>query len=326
MSKTLIKILKITAPILIGIALIWYSLSSMSSQARQTLWENIKNANPIWIAISLLLGLLSHLSRAYRWKFMLEPLGCKPRLANSFMAVMVAYLANLGIPRSGEILRGATISNYEDISFQKAFGTIISERIADLIMLMILIAIAFFLQSGNLLNYFEQYQINPFVPIGVLGALTVLAFVFMKLINNAKHPLLLKLKNLSQGLFEGIKSILKMKKKWAFIFHTISIWVLYVFMFWVIKFAITGMASVDWGTILVAFVAGSFSMSTTNGGLGIFPYPIIVGAIFVFSGVPEEQGEAFGWVIWGAQTIFNIFIGGASFILLPIYNRLSEKS
>lgn len=301
--------------------MIGYSLNTMTPESRELLWNNIKKANLFWVAISLILGLLSHLSRAYRWKYLLEPLGCKPKIANSFMAVMVAYLANLGIPRSGEILRGVTISTYENVPFQKAFGTIISERVADLIMLLLLIGIAFVLQSENLLYYFKKNQINPFYPVFILFILILLTFIFLRLIKKAHHPFLIKIRDFSQGIIEGIQSILKMKDKWFFIFHTFSIWVLYIFMFWVIKFAITGMETVDWGTIIVAFVAGTFSMSTTNGGLGLFPYPIVVGAVFVFSGIPKEQGEAFGWVIWGAQTLFNIVIGGLSFILLPIYNR-----
>jgi len=313
-------------PILIGVGLIWYSLSSMSEDSRQTLWQNIKNANPYWVALSLSLAVLSHFSRAYRWKFLLEPLGYKPKLMNRFLAVMVAYIANLGIPRSGEVLRGATLSTYEGVPFQKAFGTIISERVADLVMLMIIIGMAFFSQSGNMLNYFEEYNINPFLPIAILVTLIILFVVFLKLIKYAKNSFLIKVKDFAQGVLEGIKSILYMKKKKEFLFHTFLIWGLYLLMFWVIKFAVPNMEDTSWGIILVAFVAGSFSMSTTNGGLGLFPYPIVVGAIFVFSGIAKEDGEAFGWVIWGAQTILNIILGGISLIILPIYNRKSNKT
>lgn len=130
MNKHLSKILKTLLPLLLGVFLIWYMVSSATPEEREKLWVNIVEADKFWIAASLILGLLSHASRAYRWKFLLEPLGYKPKFYNSFMAVMVAYLANLGIPRSGEVLRGATISTYEKVPFEKAFGTIVSERIA----------------------------------------------------------------------------------------------------------------------------------------------------------------------------------------------------
>ena len=138
-SKKLINFAKTILPLLLGVFLIWYSLSSASPAEREELWNNILLADLKWVFLSLFFGLLSHASRAYRWKYLLEPMGYRPQFANSFMAVMGGYLANLGVPRSGEVLRGATISTYEDIPFEKAFGTIVSERIADLVMLMLIV-------------------------------------------------------------------------------------------------------------------------------------------------------------------------------------------
>lgn len=320
MKKGLLKFLKVGIPIGIGVALIWFSLSKMGPDSRAALWENIKTADPFWIGVSLLLGFVSHFIRAYRWKYLLEPLGCHPRLANSFMAVMVAYVANLGIPRSGEVLRAVTIARYEKVRFEQAFGTIISERVADLILLITVVATAFALQSGNLLNYFESQQVNPLwavlaIAIGFAGLL-----IAIRVVRYSKNRLLQKINTFLLGILDGTKSILKMKRKGAFIFQTLLIWIFYILMFWVIKYAVPNMEETPWGTIMVAFVAGSFSMSTTNGGLGIFPYPLIIGAVFAFSGIPQEQGEAYGWVIWGSQTVLNIIIGGASFLLLPILN------
>ncbi|NJX17107.1 lysylphosphatidylglycerol synthase transmembrane domain-containing protein, partial [Tamlana crocina] len=127
MKKKLLKFTKTFLPLLLGVFLIWYSLSSATPQEREELWNNIKLAELEWVMLSVFFGILSHLSRAYRWKYLLEPLGYRPQFANSFMAVMGGYLANLGVPRSGEVLRAATVSTYEDIPFDKAFGTIVSE-------------------------------------------------------------------------------------------------------------------------------------------------------------------------------------------------------
>ncbi|MEP2936293.1 MAG: lysylphosphatidylglycerol synthase transmembrane domain-containing protein [Gilvibacter sp.] len=321
MKKPIGIFLKTAIPILIGVVLIYYSISKMTPESRSMLWENIKNADPYWIGLSLLLGFISHSLRAYRWKYLLEPLGCKPRYTVSFVAVMIAYLANLGIPRSGEILRAVTLSNYEGLSFEKSFGTIISERVADLVMLLLVVGSAFFMQSGNLLNYLEQQDVNVFATLGIVALGLLLLVGFLRLIRRSQNKWLVKINGFLQGILEGIGSILKMKNKGWFILHTFLIWGIYLLMFWVIKFAIPGMEFTALGTILVAFVAGSFSISTTNGGLGIFPYPIVVGAVFVFSGISQEQGEAFGWVIWGSQTALNIVIGGLSFLLLPLLTK-----
>ncbi|MDX1544263.1 MAG: lysylphosphatidylglycerol synthase transmembrane domain-containing protein, partial [Christiangramia sp.] len=125
MNKKLTRILKIGIPLLLGIFLIWYSLESSSPQEREALWQSILEANKFWILVSFLTGTLSHISRAYRWKYMLEPMGYASSLSNRFMAVMAAYLANYGIPRSGEVLRAVSLTTYENIPFEKGFGTII---------------------------------------------------------------------------------------------------------------------------------------------------------------------------------------------------------
>ncbi|PHQ29734.1 lysylphosphatidylglycerol synthase transmembrane domain-containing protein [Leeuwenhoekiella nanhaiensis] len=318
-KKSLIKLLKIIIPLGIGVFLIYYSLSSATPEERATLWENIKLANPWYVLLSLVFGVLSHLSRAYRWKYLLEPMGYKTGLANRFMAVMAAYLANLGIPRSGEFLRGALMTTYEEVPFEKAFGTIISERLADFIMLLLLVALAIGLQTDLLLEYFAEQNINPLYTLIFLVAVVAMIFVGFKIIKRAKSGFLLKIKSFAAGLVEGMLSVLQMKHKWAFITHTLFIWLMYVAMFWVIKFTIPEIAVAPFSVILAAFIIGSFSISVTNGGIGV--YPIAIGALFVFFGFTKQGGEAFGWIIWGSQTLLVIVFGALSFLLLPLLNR-----
>ena len=318
-KKSIIKILKIVLPLLLGVFLIWYMLGSATPEQRQKLWTNIVEADKLWIYISLICGILSHASRAYRWKYLLEPLGFKPKFYNSYMAVMIAYLANLGIPRSGEVLRGATISTYEGVPFEKAFGTIVSERIADLIMLFIIIGLAIFLQTETVLQYFNDQEINPLIAVGILAALIGGVWVFIRILKRSTNKIAIKIRTLAEGLFDGMRSILTMKRKKEFIAHTIFIWVMYVVMFGVIKYCIPGTEDLSFAGILVAFVVGSFAISATNGGIGVYPFAI--GAILIYFGIVKEDGEAFGWIIWGAQTLLNIVLGGLSFLLLPILNR-----
>ena len=137
------KFFKIFLPLGLGVFLVWYSLADIDTNE---FIGYFKNANYSWIFLGLFCGLLSHLSRAYRWKFMLEPLGYTPKFANSTMAVLVAYLVNYTIPRAGEASRAAVMTNYEGIPFEKGFGTIVAERIADLIMMLCIIIITLFVQ------------------------------------------------------------------------------------------------------------------------------------------------------------------------------------
>lgn len=306
-------------PLLLGVLLIWYSLGSATAEERAELWQNILLADPLWISLSLLFGFLSHLSRAYRWKYLLEPMGYRPRFPNSFMAVMGGYLANYGVPRSGEVLRGATISTYEEIPFEKAFGTIVSERIADLLMLLIIVAVGLIVQTESFLTYFDENSVNPITSILVLLTLIAAGIATLILLRKSNLALVVKIKKFARGLLEGMRSIIKMKQKAAFIFHTVFIWVMYLLMFYVIKFTIPETVGLSFAGIMAAFIVGSFAVSTTNGGIGV--YPIAMGAVLLLFGINKQAGEAFGWIVWGSQTLLVIVLGGISLLLLPVFNQ-----
>jgi len=320
LNKKLKKIIFTLLPITIGVSLIWYSLSKLTSNDVSAINNSFRTANYWWVFLSIILGILSHLSRAYRWRFMLEPLGYKTRYANSVMTVLVAYLVNLAIPRAGEIARATAFSKYENIPFEKTLGTIVSERIADVIMLFSIIAAAFFLQTELLTKYFfSEEKSNSNLLIYLAIATTILGFLFFKLLKKSSNPFVLKVQNFVYGLLQGIISIFRMKKKWPFIFHTFFIWTMYVLMFYVVKFALPETADLPFSAIIVGFVVGGLSMALTNGGLGT--YPIFVASAITLYGVSENPALAFGWIMWTAQTIMVITFGGLSFIFLPIYNR-----
>lgn len=297
-----------------GIGLVWYSLSDIDTEE---FIDYFVNANYAWVALGLFFGILSHLSRAYRWKFMLEPLGFQPKLANSVMAVLVAYLVNLTIPRAGEASRAAVMTNYEGIPFHKGFGTIVAERVADLVMLLVIIVITLFVQFDFIL----ELVIKNFDPLKIglllLGLIAGIIF-FILFIKKSTKGIGLKIKVFVNGLVEGVMTIFKMKKKWPFIFHTVFIWLMYVLMFWATIPAVNGL-SVPLGGVLVGFIAGGFSIAATNGGIGL--YPVAVTGAFLLFGIPKELGTEFGWVMWTAQTAMIIIFGGLSFLLLPLYNK-----
>ena len=308
------KSLQITLPLAIGFGLVWYSLRNIKPEE---FIGYFLEADYTWIALGLFFGILSHLSRAYRWKFMLEPLGFNPKYANSVMAVLIAYLVNLTIPRAGEASRAAVMSNYEGIPFQKGFGTIVAERVADLVMLLVVIVITLFVQFDFIWELATKNFNLLKIGIGILGFIASVIF-FILFIKKANKGIGLKIKVFIKGLVEGVMTIFKMKKKWPFIFHTIFIWLMYILMFWATIPAIDGL-SVPIGGILVGFIAGGFSIAATNGGLGT--YPVAVMGAFLLFGIPKELGTEFGWVMWTAQTAMIIIFGGLSFLLLPIFNK-----
>ncbi len=314
MSLKTKKSLKIIIPLLFGGGLIWYLFTIIPPK---TLLEYFKNANYWWISLGLFFGILSHLSRAYRWKFMLEPMGYTPRFINSALAVLIGYFVNLAIPRAGEVSRASVMANYENIPFEKGFGTIVAERIADLIMMFLIIGVTLLIQFDFILQLVKE-KLDPVNIIIGLAVCLIGGFFFYKYVRKSTKGLGLKIKNFIKSLVEGVTSIFRMKNKWPFIFHTVFIWAMYVLMFWATIPAIDGL-QVPFGGILVGFIAGGFSIAATNGGIGL--YPLAVAGAFTLFGVPEEPSTAFGSVMWAAQTAMVILFGGLSFLLLPICNK-----
>ncbi|WP_458628015.1 lysylphosphatidylglycerol synthase transmembrane domain-containing protein [Winogradskyella sp. PC D3.3] len=309
------SILKVVLPLLLGVGLVWYSLSKISIP---TLIQYFKDADYSWIILGVSLGVLSHMSRAYRWLYMVEPLGFKPKFGNSLMAVYAAYLINFTIPRAGEVVRATILKNYEGVPFEKGFGTIVAERIADTIMLLAIITIAFFLEFEFIFNFFaEKFNITSlFLGGSVLLLGGLLLFVFLK---KSSSKFALKVNSFVTGLLEGALSIFKMKKKWAFIGHTFFIWGMYVLMFYVTTFALPELEHITIAAILIGFILSSFSIAATNGGIGSFPEAIVIA--FSLFGMADDPSRAFGWILWSTQTLVIIVIGGLSLLYLPIYNR-----
>ncbi len=313
------KFLKTIIPIAIGLFLVWYSYNATTEEDRAQIITNISNASPFWVLLSVGIGILSHISRAVRWNFMLNPLGYRPKLSNNIFIILMAYFANLGIPRSGEFLRATALTTYEGVPFEKGFGTIVTERVIDLIMLLLVIALALFLQTDIILDFLSEKGVSLLGSAVILGIGIVGLITFVFLIRRSNSGFGLKLKNFLNGMLDGVSSILKMKKKWHFVFHTFFIWGCYIAMFWVIKYTVAATIDLSFSQLLVAFIAGAFAMSTTNGGIGA--YPIAVTAALSLFDVPEVSGKAFGWIMWISQTLMVVLFGAISFILLPLLNR-----
>ncbi|SNR57027.1 hypothetical protein SAMN04488009_2504 [Maribacter sedimenticola] len=311
--------LKIILPIALGVFLVWYSYTNTTPENRSQIVFYIKEADPLYVFLSVLMGILGHVSRAIRWNYLLEPLGYKPRIKNNILIILTSYFANLGIPRTGEVLRATALTTYENVPFEKGFGTIVTERVIDVIMLLAIVLITFLLQTDIIMSMLIERGIN-FTGILLLLGAGILSFgIFILFIKKSSTAFAKKIKMFVKGLLDGVFSIFKMKHKWLFIFHTLFIWACYIGMFWVIKFTLPETLHLSLGQLLVAFIAGSFAMATTNGGIGL--YPIAVSSALAIYGISAVSGDAFGWIIWIAQTMMIVVFGAISFLLLPLLNR-----
>ena len=315
------KTLKIAFPLLLGAAILYYYLSGFTNEALERILFNIKNADFKWLFLSLILGLLSHILRAYRWDYLLDTLEYHPKKMNLVLTVGLSYLLNLVVPRAGEIGRAASLAKYEkDVNFDKAFGTIVAERIADIFFLLLFIALAFFFQFDLIYEMISpKLPKNP-VLLGIEGIGFVTAFYFFfQWLKKSDNPFIIKIRKFISGLLEGMTSILKMPHKWWFLIQTTLIWLLYVAMFWVVLFAFPETTNLGIDAVLVAFIAGSIAMVISNGGFGV--YQVFVAEALLLYGVSKETGTAFGLLMWTAQTLLVIVFGLFCMVLLPVYNK-----
>ncbi|RSK41703.1 lysylphosphatidylglycerol synthase transmembrane domain-containing protein [Mangrovimonas spongiae] len=309
------RLIKLLLPLLLGVILVWYSLSKISIS---TLISYFKNANYLWVIVGVFFGVLSHFSRAYRWKYLLEPLGYKPRFLNSVMAVFSGYLINYTIPRAGEVTRATVLTNYEKVPFEKSIGTIVSERVADMIVLLLIIAITLLIEFDFIYNLLVDKFDTKKILLGLV-VLIVLGGFMVVYFKKSTSKLAIKVRGFVEGLIEGVLSIFKMKHKWAFIFHTLFIWTMYILMFYVTSFSFEEIQPIPFSAILVGFITATFSIAATNGGVGSYPEAVVI-AFLLFS-LPEDPSRAFGWIMWSSQTIMLVLLGGVSLVFLPFYNK-----
>jgi len=324
MLKLSKKILQIVIPPLIGVFFIYLSFYYTNEEERNEIYKSLKDAKIKYILLSIFLGISSHLSRAYRWNYMLNSLGYYPKFVNNVLSIFISYLANLGIPRSGEILRATVMQTYESIPFDKGLGTILAERLIDLIILFFLIFLFLFLETDILLPVIKEkagLYLNNYNLF-----LTVLFFLLstLILIKVFKKGLVKKFYGFIKGVSAGFTSILKMQNRIYYIAHTIFIWSIYLLVFYVMKFSISGTELLDFKSLLISFIFGAISITTTNGGIGV--YPLSISMALSFYGLPLETSLAFGWILWTSQTIIVIIFGLVSFVLLPIINNKIHKS
>ena len=317
MSKFL-KVLKNIVPLGLGLYLVYYSFANTSEADRQQIIISIKQADLRFVFLSLVFGAFSHLSRAYRWSYLLRPLGYRPTFMMRILTVMISYFSNLGIPRSGEVLRATALATYANVPFEKSFGTIVTERIIDLVMLFLLIGLGFVLQGELLLKVIGNPSLDGMLIVWMVLAASVF-FLGIRQLKRSQHALAVKIIRFFTGLWQGMLSIRAIKGKWAFVGHTLFIWAMYLMMFWVVTLALPETSGLTFSALIPAFVAGGFAMSATNGGIGL--YPIAVAAVLQAFDIPYPQALAFGWVMWTGQTVMVVVFGSLSFLLLPVLSK-----
>lgn len=281
-----------------------------------------------YIVIIFLSFYLSNYFRALRWLIILEPLGYHPHKINAIGSVLVSYFANLGIPRSGEFVRAAIISRYEKIPLDKAFGTVVLDRMVDLISMAIIIFITILTQLSTFNVFYDKYlsEVSLTQKL-ILPILSILFLVVLYLTRNRWRNLLFfsNLKNRIRGFYEGLVVIKKIKQPRAFLLYTLLIWIwFYVMLFAALKsFGPTSQLSMIAG--LVIYVFGSLGMLIpTPGGMGSYHYLIIL--VLAYYNINPVDAFSFANIsFFCAQFADNVILGLAALLVMYIFNRRLKK-
>jgi uncharacterized protein (TIRG00374 family) len=318
MKNKLIKILKISLPIAIGVYLTWYFVSNSTETEKEYFLKSLSEANYGWVLVALIIAFFAHLSRAYRWKYLLETLDLKPKLSLMYHSVMIGYIINLTIPRSGELARAAYFSRYQKTKSDQIFGTIVIERVIDLIMFAMVFFIAFLFQADqekfNELRQISNSSSNPYL----LPSLLITGIIFLGILIGLKK-VRVKVLNFLKGIIQGASAILRLKNKIGFLIHTFFIWACYVSMLWITAMALPDIENISINAVFACFVAGTIAIGATPGGIGLYPI-MVASALIELYGYDGQVAKSFGMLMWSSQTIFMIFLGIISLVAIKKEN------
>lgn len=332
MKKKIFSILKYVAFLGIGIFLTWWQISKMTPSQKIHFKESLLHANYIYLLPVFILTILGHVSRAIRWKILIEPMGYKPKASNTFYAVMCGYFTNTFLPRVGEILRCTLLSKYENIPTTKLIGTILVERVFDLLCYFLLILVTFLIQIETVSDFIKD-KISHIIPVKssfpvwltiliVLLAGFILFLSIRWILNRYRHHhYIIKLKGFHIGLKEGYSAILHLKKRKKFIAHSIFIWACYLFEIYIGFSALDATSSLPVTAAFSVLALATLAMIVSPGGLGAFP--IAVQQVLLMYHV---DNIFFGWLMWAVTTGIILAVGIISFGLLIYQNkRKNEK-
>jgi uncharacterized protein (TIRG00374 family) len=325
MPKRLKAILQYLLILGITFFLIWFSLRGLSGDNK---WEIIRDtwqsADKVWLGTMALLAVISHAIRAERWRLLLKPAGQKTTFTNSFLSLMVGYLVNLVIPRGGEVSRCYNLYRLNDSPVEVTFGTVVVERIIDLICLLTLIIFAFVFESEKLFEFLKTlpfqastlYQKIKVATIVLIAIGVIIALVYLILKRSKRLSGLVK--RIIHGFKNGLSAIFKLEKKGLFVLYSVSIWLLYFLMSYAVINAFEQTSHLGWTAVLSLFAIGSIAMAAPlPGGTGSYHALVPAGLTFLY-GVEFNGAVAFTFVFHGWQTFIMIVTGAISLIITHV--------
>lgn len=328
--KRVANIIKYLLLLAVSVFLMAYALRSINFAA---VLAELARADYFWVGVTILVSVAGYVSRAVRWRMQLRPLGCHPTLWQTYHALMVGYLANIVLPRAGEVIRCSFLKRSANVPVNTSLGTVITERIIDLLMLVLCLGFTLLIEFDRLFHFFTQIFSEKFQHLEQnLQTLTILAVVLLvgaplviwAIYRNIKqlrqNSVFRKVGQFLRGLWLGIFSIRKMEQKGAFVFHTLFIWFTYFLTSYLAFFALPGTAGLTWQAGMAILVVGGIGMSApVQGGIGV--YHILVRTALLLYAVPLDTGMAYALIVHTSGAILVVVMGVISLVASFLDNR-----
>lgn len=327
MSKTLGNILKFSFSLGLGLLILWITLRQLSEADKQVVLDSFAKANYMWLLAGAVLGFIGNVIRAERWKMMLNAVGANPHRSNVNYSVNVMNAANMIFPRLGEVMRCTLLYKTDQIPVDKSIGTMVLERIVDVVCLLItgLLAVALdydlairFFKANILPQIQAQSQSTTLsydlaIGAAVSGAILLIVLGWLGY-RYRNHHLIARVWLFAKGMIDGLLSIRNLDKPLLFITYSVLIWASYVYSLYVCYFALAETHSLSLVSSLSIAFFGGIAFIISQGGIGA--YPAAVGLVLLLYGVSYEVGFALGWLVWVVQTVLVVICGVISFVLV----------
>jgi uncharacterized protein (TIRG00374 family) len=343
------KIVQLLIFLSLGIFFVWFSVKDLSPEDVEKIKESAKgilnSKSLFFIFISMACGVVAHYLRALRNILLIDPLGYRVRKSTAFYSVMTCYLANLAVPRLGEVLRCTILQRYDQVPFQKSLGTVVIDRAFDLLVFAMLFVLIILLNtellSQLMVNKQEGITLGAWVNekwmalwamkyliLGAFIGLVVLLFILKHIrttrqTSRKQSKIIGKIKNIFVGLWQGLISVKDLKHPYLFLIYTIGIWVFYYLGIYMCFFAFDFLQNLGFMPAFLVMVVGTIGFIIAQGGLGA--YPLIVAGVLALYGIDYAQGLAAGWIGWGAQQLMVLVVGFTTLILAS-FLKIEDRS
>ena len=323
------KLLKIVLPLILGGTILYWMYRDFDFQAVSHVM--LHEMNWTWMLLSFPFGILAQAIRGWRWKQTLEPLGEHVRSSTAINAVFLSYATSLVVPRIGEFTRCGILKRWEDTSFSKALGTVVTERAVDTLIVMLYSGLILLIEMSVFGTFFRKtgtsldHILSSFSAMGyVVTAVCGLAALLLLHLLLQRLSIYDKVKTTLSGIWEGVLSLRDIKNLPLYLFFTVSIWVCYFLHYYLTFFCFDFTANLGVGCALVSFVVANFAVIVpTPNGAG--PWHFAIKTMLILYGVADHQALYFVLIVHSVQTMLVILLGVWAWLHLSFTKRLTLK-